>query len=114
MYGLRREDVTGLKGAPLPELERPKARERQAAQDFGRNSRSPDRELRGDTREVVGSAIGMSGKTWKGQAVTTCGRCGRSFLSSSLWRLHETGEMICRRCLNAAEAERARIKVSGH
>ncbi len=54
-------------GKALEELERPKAKARQEAQDFGRNSGSTDPKLgpTGRTYEVVAPAVDMSAPQWK-------------------------------------------------
>ena len=55
-------------GLSLEDLKRPPAKERQLSglkkgKEFSRSGKLPERE-KGDTREIVGKAIGMSGFTY--------------------------------------------------
>lgn len=52
-------------GMVLEELERPKAKERQGRASHPRSEKISERTRKGNTRDIVGAAVGMSGATYE-------------------------------------------------
>ena len=143
MYGMRREDVTGLRGGTLPELKRARAKERRAATQFGSGGGKFPQPSTGKSRDKAAVGTGALEPTgsipenevqarampaprqnlapavgeFRGKSVLQCSHCSNLFVSGGGGIRIFRGAPTCTRCYRktvAAESERARNKDSGH